>query len=236
YDSARSYWQRCLTMRRTLYGDKHFQTAGAYEAMGELYSSIGNIDSALFYRQALLRSQIRSFNEADISRNPHPLEEEINLDLVDYLVDKGTTVRVAAKRSLDPALLAISLSTYLLADSVYVAFQDKLPYEDLKLNLMEAGRIPYDDMLEVAFLLFNTTKDKRYLQLAHNIMEHSRAVILKNAIGRADSFEDLGLPSAILNREKILLMRRNDLLRYLKDNVLGETKRDSLGKAIINVD
>jgi CHAT domain-containing protein len=236
YDSARSYWQRCLTMRRTLYGDKHFQTAGAYEAMGELYSSIGNIDSALFYRQALLRSQIRSFNETDISRNPHPLEEEINLDLVDYLVDKGTTVRVAAKRSLDPALLDISLSTYLLADSVYVAFQDKLPYEDLKLNLMEAGRIPYDDMLEVAFLLFNTTKDKRYLQLAHNIMEHSRAVILKNAIGRADSFEDLGLPQAILNREKILLMRRNDLLRYLKDNVLGETKRDSLGKAIINVD
>jgi CHAT domain-containing protein len=236
YDSARFYWRKCLSLRRTLYGDKHIQTAGAYEGMSDLFFYLGEIDSALFYRQALLRSQIRSFNETDISKNPKPQQEEINLDLVDYLVDKALTVKVAAEKSGDPAMFEISLRTYLLADSVYVAFQGNLPYEDLKLSLMEAGRIPYDDMLAVAFRLFNMTKEARYLQFVHNIMEHSRAVLLKNAISRADSFEELGLPENMLGREKALLLRRADLLRYLKSNVLGESKRDSLGKEIIEVD
>jgi CHAT domain-containing protein len=237
YDSALHIYHKSLTMRRRLYGDKHISTAGAYESIGDFYHLVGAVDSALYYRQALLRSQIRSFNDKDIHRNPRPLHEDISLDLVDYLLDKASTVRLAAGLKPDgKEMLELSLDTYLLADSVYAAFNANLSYDDLKFNMMEAGRIPYVDMLEVAYQLFTTTRNTHYLQLAHDVMEHSRAVVLKDAIARADSFEELGLPTNLLDREKGLLRRRAELLLLLRANTLGESRRDSLSNSIIQVD
>jgi CHAT domain-containing protein/tetratricopeptide (TPR) repeat protein len=235
-DSARFYVLRCLAIRRRVHGDKHFQTAGANESMAEIYQKMGLLDSALFYRQAQLRSLIRDFNDINISKNPNPRQEEISLDLVDYLNGKGSTLKsiyVADSSRVD--ILELSLKTYLLADSVYTSFQSTLAYDDLKLNLLQAAPIPYTEMIDQAFNLFRITGNRDFVQLAHNVMEHSRAVVLKGALGRVDSFEKLGLPSEMLVSEKRLLQRRSDLLHLISDASTGRQVRDSLSDAVIQV-
>jgi CHAT domain-containing protein/tetratricopeptide (TPR) repeat protein len=236
FDSARFYLFKCLSIRRRASGEKHFETAGAYEGLASLYEQMGNLDSTLYYRQAQLRSRIHAFNDLDIKKNPRPMAEEITMDLVEYLVQKATSVRSAYyKDSTKVGMLELSLMTHLLADSVYSAFQSGLAYDDLKLSLLEAAPIPYTDMLEEANQLFQITGESRFVHLAHKVMEHSRAVVLKGALTRVDSFEKLGLPTNLVANEKALLHRRSNLLVMLGDKGSNQAARDSLNEAIITL-
>jgi len=66
-------------------------------------------------------------------------------------------------------------------------------------------------------------------------MERSKAVALKNALSRARSFEESGLPDHLAAGEKALLQKRSNLVQLLTSDY-GKLRRDSINEAIFKVD
>lgn len=237
YDSALFYLKKTLALRRELFGEKHVWTGGAYEALGDLFHNTGQYDSAIVYRQAQLRSVIKGFNSRDIGQNPQLQEEEITMDIVDYLVDKASTLRAMfTSDTTRVECLRQSLATYLLADSVYSIHQANLPFDDLALSQMDGAPVPYFMMMDVTERLHKITGDGQFLETALQIMQRSKAVVLKNALSRARSFEELGLPDDLAAREKTLLQHRSELVQLLASSFGTGSARDSISEEIVELD
>jgi CHAT domain-containing protein len=236
YDSAIYYFRKNLAIRLATLGETDPRTAGAMEALGDAFHELGSFDSAIVYRQGLLSSQIEGFEGKDFSTNPKPREEEITMDLVDYLVDKGITLHSMyfSDTTRLPALVA-SLRTFQLADSIYAVYQSNLQFEELALSQLNEDPVPYSMMMDVTGQLYRSTGDKQFLEDALQIMERSKAVALKNALTRARSFEELGLPDNLAAGEKALLQHRSGLVHLLTSEY-GKGKRDSINEEIFKVD
>jgi len=236
FDSAIFYFRKTLAIRLATLGEQDMRTAGAMEALGDIFQDSRQFDSAIVYRQAQLGSLIVGFESRDIAVNPKPQEEEITMDLVDYLVDKAITLQsIFAVDSTRVTELKASLRTFLSADSIYAVYQSNLQFEELALSQLNEAPVPYSAMMEAAGQLYRITGNKHFMEVALQIMERSKAVALKNALSRARSFEELGLPDHLASSEKTLLQQRSGLVQLLNSE-FGKRKRDSISEAIFNVD
>lgn len=237
-DSALHNFKRALQIRLALndIGVKHIMTAGAFETLGDLFHDMGNYDSAVVYRQRQLTSLLPTFNSQDVRDNPHPTEQETSMLLVDYLVDKASTLRqISTRDSLRSDLMKLSLETYLLADSVFAVFQSRLTYDDPQFSQLAAEPVPYDEMMDVSVRLHRLSGDATLVEGMFHIMERSRAAVLKSALRRAEAYSEVGLPAYLLKREKELLQGRSVLVDALS-HPNNETSQDSIGEAIFRVD
>lgn len=234
-DSALLLLNKNLEIRRSVHGEKNVNTFGARYSLGEFYSYLKNYDSAIHSYHESLISLVKTFNEKDWGFNPRPSPDEMNTDLIIGLVGKASSLKHIFRNDttrLD--LLQLSLDTYFLADSVFTVFNRNFIHDDPQMRQLESRSIPYSDMVEIAFELFDNTQAPRYLDDALAIMERSRGVLLQQALNRAEAYSSAGLSDMYRKEENKLISARQDILQHLLKSD-SKARTDSLYEKLLEV-
>lgn len=235
-DSARYCYIKNLQIRKDVFGEKNVNTFGAKYSLGNFYFKTGNYDSATWYLQNSLISLVKGFDQQNLMSNPNPAPDELSIDVIHTLLRKATVLKkMFDKEPSQEVLLEVSLRTYLLADSIFDVFCSNNLTEDAVLVQMEKEHMPYAEMLQTAVALYDRRHTNQYLFNILEIMERSRATLLRNALGKAQAFGTAGIPPEFLEKENELIRLRADILQQL-----GRVKRpqkavDSLYERLLKV-
>lgn len=235
-DSALYCFKENLAIRRRLVGDKNFATAGAKESVGNFFASTGQLDSALAYYQGSLISAVPSFESTNVFENPLLNRSELTGDLIPFLVSKATILeRMYWTDTVRTDVLQKSLETFLLADSVSKAIRTNLPHDDPQLAQLENSGVPYEQMLSVVSRLYAIHRSEEYLEHVFAIMESSRAVVLKDALSRAEFYNEVGVSEEIKQRESKVRETRAGLVN-LFSKAVSDLQRDSIAELLLQND
>ncbi|MBY0433858.1 MAG: CHAT domain-containing protein [Cyclobacteriaceae bacterium] len=226
-DSSLFCLRENLRIRKKIYGVKNSNTYGAHYELGQFYYSIGAPDSALFYFQSSLISLVNSFNNHSFHANPQPSFAELNTDLVNALIGKARAVRSISPNKKN---LYVSLKTYFLADSVFRLYRSNFYFDDLKMKQLD--KVPYHEIAEVAFSLYEMEPQKVFVTYALSAIEQSRAALLLENLRKAENFGKFGVPEDLRKKERDLAQQYADLQYRLVSNGLNT---DSVSKALLEV-
>ncbi len=234
-DSCRYYLYKNLMIRKKNFGDKDLNTFGAKFSLANFFEDTHEYDSALKYAHTSLISLLKDFHDTDVLVNPIPGPTEENSDLIIGLLSKASALENIAKRDSRDDYLHLALRTYVLADSIFAIYRRSLKFDDPQLRELETTAIPYDRMLEVAFRLFEKTRNSNYLDRSLQIIEHSRAVLLEAALNQAQEFDTVGGIRKYQDKEKLLNGMRSEIIRMLSSENLKKSTADSLQAALLDV-
>jgi CHAT domain-containing protein len=233
-DSAYYCYRMNLAIRRKEFGEKHVNTYGAYRELAEFNYAIGRWDSSAYYYQHCLVSLIKSFHEKALSENPRPDVSELNTDLINGLVGKARALRKLSEAQTDQPLLLLALKTFQLADSVFSEFRASMAYEEVQLRQLEEAYVPYHEMADIAFELYQKKKEDAHLEAVLNTMERSRAVLLQSTLQKAETYSSLGVDKNYREEEGRLLRQRNDILKKLDTLNADELMKSPLHEALLH--
>jgi CHAT domain-containing protein len=235
-DSMEYYLKQNLKIREAVYGDKDVNTFGARLSLGRFYNENGQLDLALQYYHACLISLVKNFNDHTIESLPRPSATETNLDLVYGLLDKAKAIqKILARDSSRKNFREIALRSYLLADSVFAVFIQNVPFDDPRLSQLESGLIPYPEMTDLAFTLYKSTGEEKFLEHALYLIDRSRAQLLQNALSRVQVYGYSGISETFQKTEGALIKQRSEIMQRLSRESSSQLQTDSLHDALLQV-
>jgi CHAT domain-containing protein len=236
-DSALYCLAKNLYIREKIYGEKNVNTFGARYSLGQFFYQEKQYDSALYYYQKSLISLVQEFDHHNAEFNPRPDPTELNSNLVIALTGKANALAKSAEiDSVQTTVLDRSLKTYLLADSVFAVFRSNLMYDDPQLKQLETGYLPYDEIVTIASRLYELNKEQKYLNIALNVMERSRAVLLRTFLSKAEAYNSAGIKSSFKEKESALARQRASTLQQIYQSKSAPAVVDSLNKTLLALD
>lgn len=204
----------------SVFGERHPWTAYSYSSIAKCFNKKQQYDSALFYIQRALISNLSDFSNPDIYVNPTKFDakdpDQLILDL-DYkaklLGGRKTSVnemKIAAKTWIRTAgfidTLRISMSS----------LKDKLYYSGRMRNI-------YDEAIAFLYGFYETTGDIEFMENAFFLSEKAKAAILLNALRTGKAIKFAHVPDDLLKRERLIARR----LGILREALLTEQNREN---------
>jgi len=206
-DKALSALQKALTINLSNFGEKDHFTSNCYQLIGDYYFWImKDYSKALSYYQKTLVSGSKEFNDLDIKANPSLKEITVNLWQLRVLKAKaGALARLANKeRDKEKKInyLTLSVNTNSLAiemtNQIRVNYQD----EETRLTFNEKQKNVFTESIESCLNLYNLTLEKRFLYLAYQTAQQTKANELKYEITRNESFTNKEISDSLRRKEK----------------------------------
>lgn len=221
-DSAIYYYRKCLAVRKKSFGSKHTETAAAYLHLGELFQRNKQYDSALYFFQEAMKSEVPAFTSDDVRRNPETLGAGYGLQLMSILSDKANTLRSKYADEHDLSILKLAFLTLVRADSLLSVYRTTLYWRESKLAFNEYLRMIYHQALEYGYLLHLKTGSNEVLEKCFYVMENARYTLLLENI--RDSH------SEIKNRESELKRILDGLSREITRSKANSVRLEQLQK------
>ncbi|MBN2212621.1 MAG: CHAT domain-containing protein [Bacteroidales bacterium] len=202
--------------------EKNPTTSNIYNLFGQYYEAKAAYDSALHYYQRAVCSLFNDFNDLSVYANPGTSGTISKIHLLKCLKSKAGAFKKYFQHSRDMPDMQASVETYDLAlkliDEIRSGYQD----EKSKLYLNENERITYDEAIDAAYEMFETTGDDRYKHLVFDYSEKSKASVLLSALRDVGAKNFGGIPGSMLKQESDLV---RDIAFY-SEQIYEERKRD----------
>ncbi|WP_299245916.1 CHAT domain-containing tetratricopeptide repeat protein [uncultured Aquimarina sp.] len=203
FDKAETFYQSYLSKTKTYRQDeKHQDIADAFSRLGSLYLAKENPEKALEFYQNSLIQIAPSFNDTDIKSNPKPKKVLSKLGLVKILKEKLEGLQLLYKRSnqLEDLKMALTTSYAIIEalDLLKPEFESKVDKQFLISEMYPA----FHKMVEVAYDLYNSTKESSYIADAFYFTEKSKSVLLLEAARSTQASSYGGVPEEIIDREQ----------------------------------
>jgi len=201
--------QKALTITLQNYGMKNQLTANCYQLLGDYYRNVKDFQNALIYYQKALISGSITFNDPKINVNPLMSDISLNLWQLRLLQSKAEVLTNCADQEKDKNnkinYFSISLNTINLTIEMTNAI--RFDYQDAESRLIfnEKQKNVFLTALETAIKLYDLSGEKRYLYLAYQTTQQSKANELKYEIAKNQSFTNNEIPDSLQNKEKKLL-------------------------------
>jgi len=195
-----------------------------YSTFADLYWNEQQFDSVFYYYQKSLNVVAETFNDLDYHTNP-------TLDQYQYPNQSLPILSEKAKRLYDyytqytcnPKDLQASLQTYDLAISLIDSLRISFKTDASKQFLVEESIPIYEQAIQVAKELYETTGQYAYLYKAFEFIEKSKGFLLHQALKNATALDKSGIPDSLREREHDL---RIDIAFYerkiLEEHQKGE--------------
>jgi len=206
-DRAISALQKALNINLNSMGEKNYLTSNCYQIIGDyFYWVIKDYSKALIYYQKTLVSGSKDFNNFDINANPSLKEITVNLWQLRVLQAKADALALLADKEQDKEkkinFLILSVNTNSLAiemtNQIRVDYQD----EETRLTFNEKQKNVFTESIETALKLYNLTSEKKFLQLAYQTVQQSKANELRYEISRNESFSNKEISDSLRYKEK----------------------------------
>ncbi len=205
FDSAYYYLTKSLEMRIELFGEKHPNTSTSLRSMGDLYSEMNDMDSALYYyHRAVVASASEDYNDPNIRSNPYGIAVMDDTSLLLALFQKGSAFKKAYQQNRLIEYLDFALSSFHVAFEIIDRNRQSFELEGSKLFLSEEFYGMFEEALDACFQLYELTENQQYLELAFMTMEKSKARVLYESFERVRQIERIGIPDSVINYENTL--------------------------------
>ncbi len=203
YDKAMKFYKNyVLKTKAYRKNKKHQDVAEAYKKIGNLNVSRNKVSEALQYYQKGLMELSQDFNNDDIAKNPDPKKVPTRLVLIKIYKEKLKALQLLYQDSNDIRNLKIAHTTsYSIIETLDLLkpeFESKI---DKQFLLSEMHPV-FNMMVEVAYDLYNHTKDTTYISDAFHFMEKSKSILLLEAVRSSQASSYRNIPEEIINREQ----------------------------------
>ena len=215
---ALMYYEKALNLSLKILGNKHFQVSQIYLEMARLYQKQNNSTQSLEYAQSALVAFSPKFESPDWRDNPSVSDVFSKKDLLETLDFKAGLLLDLAKTQ--PDYLVAAYNTAQLAAGLIDNIRADYTSDFDKQYLAEWSYGVYEKAINSAYLLFEKTKDARYINTAFNALERSKSIVLLEALksGKAET--------ALSNedRDKLYLFKAE--LQKLEAKIYDETTQN----------
>lgn len=213
FEVANQYNAQALDLGIHNWGINHPEVARSYNALAAVERSRGKFTSALSYVEKALSANENIFEasikeELDIDRYLSTADFLTSLSLkAEIYFDRGQT-RVGRERVSD---LSLALSVFQDLSAIIQQYRRSFHAEGSKLFLADQVANIYTKAIRTAYLLYEVTGERQFLEILFGFMEKSKASVLLDALYEADARRFSQIPDSIFAREKEL---RSDLAFY----------------------
>lgn len=185
-------------------GEKHYLTASIFRSISSLYQEQNDYKTALIFIQKALNS-LSSSSDVDLndySQNPSLRLLYMPKEMVMTLNQKATLLISFYQHTKNDELLSTARNTNLLAIQLLDSTRNEFSLEKDKVVLGEDAVKVYQTGLYLASILYDKTKDPKYLSECFDLMDRSRSAVLMDHIKLVKSFS--GIPAELQDREREL--------------------------------
>jgi CHAT domain-containing protein len=204
-DSAEYFLEQYLAAQLQDYGPNHMVTSEAYRYLARFFQQSHNYDSAIVFIQRSIRSASPADHGLDVRTNPRVESIKDRLSLFQTFGDKGSILLDKfSQGGQDILYLNASLECFKLADTLMQASRNALQQEGSKLFFTDHYHSIYEKALKTCYLLYENSKDDRYVADAFMFMEKGKAFLLAEALNKAQLLSRVGIPDSLREMERSL--------------------------------
>lgn len=211
FTKAKDYTEKAFEIRRALLPGKHYLISYSLNDMGQTEFRLGNYMAALGYYTYSLENNLRDYTPAGINVYRIP-EIENYQDLFSILTAlKGKVlVFIASYRDEKQSLgerkesAQHAFDHIKACDHVIDILRKTNFHENDKFAISSSSIAVYDLAVHFCNLLYNNTKEQKYIEQAFYYAEKLKAVTLLEAIGGAEAKKFGNVPDSIISQEKNL--------------------------------
>jgi CHAT domain-containing protein len=229
YAQALSYYEDNLAFLKVKHiGKKHQDIARTNMKIAHLYELQNQFVVSLdFYQKALMQLD-ESFKSMQILDNPKPEKVSSKLLLLDILKEKlAVLLSVYKTNDTFSYLLAAQQVAYTLVatlDFLRPEFESKLD----KRFLIEKAYPSIQKMLTVSYLLYDKTKEEKYIDDAFYFVEKSKSILLLEASRITEATKYGAVPKEILEKEQYYRAKITFYEHQIFKNNIDNGQKDSL--------
>ena len=182
--------------------DRIFIQSSLYYQFGKAELLNQNLKKSLYYFQKSLIENHKYFNDSLQVENNPPLDGIYKpIYFLEIIRDKASTqVSIATdSKTLIPALESYQLTVQWI-DSLKASYV----LESSQINWAEDFKPIYEEAIDVAYELYQYTKETKYLEIAFGFSEKSRSSILLEQLKSKKGKFKAGIPDSLLQKSKDL--------------------------------
>lgn len=234
HDLAKEHLDSYLANVLAQFGFRHPKASEAYSYLAKYYQQTRKFDSALVYIQTSIAAAVEGFEGREANLNP-PLTSILDQsDLFDRFAIKGSVMVDLFRTSKQLKFLLAGLDCYKIATILLDIKRNTYQHDGSKLFLEEHYHSIYEQALETCKLLFEITEDAYYAQEAFFFFEKGKALLLADALKKAEIFSAAGVPDSLRELERKLNSALAAYRTELEKNK-SETSRAELNLALLKI-
>ena len=190
-------------------------TSNCYQLLGDYYRIVKDYRKALNYYQQALIAGSKNFSDPNFEANPSAEEITVNLWQLRVFQVKAEALAMLADQESEKDKKIMDLKLSLNTNNLVIGMTNKirLDYQngETRMNFNEKQKSVFDRSVETALKLYSLTSEKKFLFLAYQSCQQSKANELKYEIARNKAFSNKEIPDSLQNREREI---QNSLAAY----------------------
>jgi CHAT domain-containing protein len=213
------FFNKAYEIRKKLFAEYDPPMGKLYTNFGKHYLKFNQTKQALTYFQKAIRSNVRNFKSDDIRENPQINSRQIASisELLDAIKGKGDCLMLDASIQNNSDLYKQALETY----SISLDLLDSLRF-DIQSTASRQERTSlsmpiYEQAIKICNILYNSTKDKKYVEQAFYITERSKSYLLLEALRESEALGISGIPDSLVMKERELKLKMTDIQQAINE-------------------
>lgn len=235
YEKAQQYVQKSLDRGLEVYGSKGEFAYNAYQLMNEIALKQKKYTKALFYCQKAIEAISIDFSDEQGYSNPKLENTSHKQLLIKTLKDKANILKTLyhlPNSSIQPADIYASAK---LATQALEQMNKSMKNVESKRFWLNTTAIPlFENAIEVALDIYNTTGDEKYLNEAFTLSERSKSMLMTDAMQEANASSFGEVPEKLIQQAQDLQKSLADAEKRRFDaRIEGNTELEKIQDSLI---
>ncbi len=207
YDKAHNYIDKAIKIKQDYYGKQSRELGKAYIQLGEIYTAEKHYEQAIQQHNLALSTILPAFQATELNDLPNKDLFYKENTIFEALSGKADALYGLYEVSKDEKHLETALKCHELALEAELNLRRDYQYESSKLYLQSQTRKRTAKAIEIAYLLYQKTKDEQYVNRAFRLSESSRAVLLLEGIAQNFVRQKLAGDSLFIRENELQRLR-----------------------------
>ena len=215
-------YQKSLAIQQNYSRRNALDISNVYMHLSQAMDGAGNYDSALVYVQKSIA--LATGFEQESKNGSNPLFETLKQrpQLFEQLAHKGSVLMKLAEMTEDINAFRLALDCFTFSDKLMDLYWKSQDRENSRLHFIGNNYYIYEQALDCIYKLYHLTRDERYKELAFQLMDKSKARLLRQDLEKVRGHARENIPDSLLSEERTIRSRITAL-----QNQLGSLKLDA---------
>ncbi len=203
-EQALFYYQKAITTSKEIHGKTHPDHTKTLVYLGDFYRTQDAFEEALASYQTALQALEPGFSPSNSEENPNISASYTSIWTIEAIRNKAAIFQQKYETADTQHYLQLALDSYELVLQNIEFRRQQYTNDESKHYILNYIYDTYESAIEVSFKLYQLTQDDSYLQKTFQLIEASKASVLKEAIHESALFQINQIPQDLLEElEKV---------------------------------
>jgi CHAT domain-containing protein/tetratricopeptide (TPR) repeat protein len=231
YSNAFKYYNKAVNHYVNLFGLHDIRTAGSLSLLAKHYFSLGKYELALSYSHESVKGITVRYDDSIFYNNPLANDVKPFKTSLEIISMKARIFREIYYRDHDLKKLITAFETYQLASDIIDKLRPSYSSEQSKLDLAANENETYEQLVAIAYKIYQITHDNFYFYEAFKYSEHSKASSLLSSMKSNEARQYSGIPAEMLKYE--LKLRKE--ISFIQEELYEKPKEASAIKDQVSI-